>query len=175
MIPVVAATREQFFACIETYLDHEERRRVEEAYDFAAQKHGDQVRKSGEPFVTHPLTVAFYLAQFRLDANALMATLLHDVAEDASVPISEIEARFGHEVAYLVDGVTKLKDVSEGVAKGRHLSKQEIQDLSTQKLFREMGSDVRVVIIKLFDRLHNMRTIKHMSREGHERKACETL
>jgi GTP pyrophosphokinase len=175
MIPVVAATREQFFACIETYLDHEESRRVEEAYDFADQKHGDQVRKSGEPFVTHPLTVAFYLAQFRLDANALMATLLHDVAEDASVPISEIEARFGHEVAYLVDGVTKLKDVSEGVAKGRHLSKQEIQDLSTQKLFREMGSDVRVVIIKLFDRLHNMRTIKHMSREGQERKARETL
>ena len=104
-----------------------------------------------------------------------MAALLHDVAEDVSVPISEIDELFGSEVAYLVDGVTKLKDVSEGVAKGRHLSKQEIQDLSTQKLFREMGSDVRVVIIKLFDRLHNMRTIKHMSREGQERKARETL
>ncbi len=175
MTPVVAATREQFFACIETYLDHEDCLRVEQAYDFAEQKHSEQYRRSGEPFVTHPLTVAYYLAQYRLDADALMAALLHDVAEDVSVPISEIAALFGEEVAYLVDGVTKLKDVSEGVAKGRHLSRQEIQDLSTQKLFREMGSDVRVVIIKLFDRLHNMRTIKHMSREGQERKARETL
>lgn len=175
MIPVVAATREQFVACIETYLDHEDQCRVQEAYDYADQKHGDQLRKSGEPFITHPLTVAFYLAQYRLDAEALMAALLHDVAEDVSVPIAEIEALFGSEVSYLVDGVTKLKDVSEGVAKGRHLSKQEIQDLSIQKLFREMSSDVRVVIIKLFDRLHNMRTIKHMSREGQERKARETL
>ncbi|MFN2107664.1 MAG: RelA/SpoT family protein [Candidatus Promineifilaceae bacterium] len=175
MTPVVAATREQFFACIQTYLDPSEIQRVEEACDYANQKHGDQVRKSGEPFFTHPLTVAFYLAQFRLDANAIVAALLHDVAEDVSVPISEIDALFGSEVAYLVDGVTKLKDVSEGVAKGRHLTKQEIQDLSTQKLFREMSSDVRVVIIKLFDRLHNMRTIKHMSLEGQERKARETL
>ncbi len=175
MTPVVAATREQFFACIETYLEHEDLRRVEEAYEFAEQKHGDQIRKSGKPFITHPLTVAFYLAEYRLDASALMAALLHDVAEDVSVPISEIAQRFGNEVAYLVDGVTKLKDVSVGVAKGRMLSKQEIQDLSTQKLFREMGSDVRVVIIKLFDRLHNMRTIKHVPRETQERKARETL
>ena len=175
MTPVIAVTREQFFACIETYLDHEDRCRIAEAYDYADQKHGDQVRKSGEPFITHPLTVAFYLAQFKLDADTLMAALLHDVAEDVSVPISEIAGLFGDEVAYLVDGVTKLKDVSLGVAKGRQLSRQEIQDLSTQKLFREMGSDVRVVIIKLFDRLHNMRTIKHMSREGQERKARETL
>ena len=175
MTPVIAATREQFFACIDTYLDSREVGRVEEAYDYAHRKHGDQSRKSGEPFITHPLTVAFYLAQFHLDAHTLMAALLHDVAEDVNVPISEIEELFGSEVAYLVDGVTKLKDVSEGIAKGRHLSKQEIQDLSTQKLFREMSSDVRVVIIKLFDRLHNMRTIKHMSQEGQERKARETL
>ncbi len=175
MTPLVAVTREQFFACIETYLDDEDVLRLQEAYEYAHQEHGDQIRKSGEPFIIHPLTVAFYLAQFRLDANALMAAILHDVAEDTSVPISEIAERFGSEVAYLVDGVTKLKDVSEGVARGRQLSKQEIQDLSTQKLFREMGSDVRVVIIKLFDRLHNMRTIKHMSREGQERKARETL
>lgn len=175
MTPVVAATREQFFACIESYLSHDDVRRVEEAYAFAEQEHGTQVRKSGEPFINHPLTVAFYLASFKLDACAIMAALLHDVAEDASVPITDISGRFGEEVAYLVDGVTKLKDVSAGVARGRMLSKQEIQDLSTQKLFREMGSDVRVVIIKLFDRLHNMRTIKHMSREGQERKARETL
>jgi guanosine-3',5'-bis(diphosphate) 3'-pyrophosphohydrolase len=133
------------------------------------------VRKSGEPFFSHPLTVANYLAEYHLDADALIAALLHDVAEDASVPISEIAERFGPEVASLVDGVTKLKDVSVDIAKDRRLSKQEIQDLSTQKLFREMSNDVRVVIIKLFDRLHNMRTIKHMSRDGQERKARETL
>ncbi|MFN2135190.1 MAG: RelA/SpoT family protein [Candidatus Promineifilaceae bacterium] len=175
MTPVIAATREQFFACVEEYLSHDDIGRVEEAYAFAERMHGDQLRKSGEPFFTHPLTVALYLASYRLDASALMAALLHDVAEDASVPLSEIADRFGSEVANLVGGVTKLKDVSAGVAKGRQLSKQEIQDLSTQKLFREMGNDVRVVIIKLFDRLHNMRTIKHMPREGQERKARETL
>lgn len=175
MTPVVAATREQFFACIEEYLSHEDVCCITEAYNFAEQKHGGQVRKSGEPFFSHPLTVAYYLAEYRLDASAIIAALLHDVAEDVSVPISEIATRFGEDVAFLVDGVTKLKDVSAGVARDRHLSKQEIQDLSTQKLFREMASDVRVVIIKLFDRLHNMRTIKHMSHEGQVRKARETL
>ncbi len=175
MTPAVAVTPEQFFRLIDTYLDSEDTLRVREAFEFARLKHGDQIRRSGEPFFLHPLTVTYYLAEYHLDAAALMAALLHDVAEDASVPISEIVARFGADVAVLVDGVTKLKDVSVGIAADQRLTKQEIQDLSTQKLFREMSSDVRVVIIKLFDRLHNMRTIKHMSREGQERKARETL
>jgi RelA/SpoT family (p)ppGpp synthetase len=175
MTPIVAVTPEQFFGLIDSYLQPAESLRVREAFEFARQKHGNQVRKSGEPFFSHPLTVTYYLAEYHLDAPALMAALLHDVAEDASVPIAEIAQRFGSEVAVLVDGVTKLKDVSIGIAADRRLSKQEIQDLSTQKLFREMSNDVRVVIIKLFDRLHNMRTIKHMSREAQERKAKETL
>jgi len=173
--PIIAATDEQFFRRIDAYLDLGDRLKVRQAFEFARQKHGDQARKSGEPFFVHPLTVAFYLAYYRLDAQTLAAALLHDVAEDVSVPINEIAGRFGTEVAVLVDGVTKLKDVSVGVAKGLQLSKQEIQDLSTQKLFREMANDVRVVIIKIFDRLHNMRTIKHMSQAGQARKARETL
>lgn len=175
MTSTVEELCEQLFKLLDTYLDLEDRLKVREALEFARQKHGDQVRKSGEPFFIHPLKVTYYLAEFHLDAQTLMAALLHDVAEDASVPIVEIAAQFGEEVATLVDGVTKLKDVSEGVAKGRQLSKQEIQDLSTQKLFREMINDVRVVIIKLFDRLHNMQTIKYMVRADQERKARETL
>ena len=175
MQETIATTPDQFFECIDAYLDPADRLQVRKAFEFARQQHGDQIRKSGEPFFIHPLTVAYYLAEFHLDANALSAALLHDVAEDVSVPIADIERRFGREVAFLVDGVTKLKDVSIGVAKGRQLSRQEIQDLSTQKLFREMVNDVRVVIIKLFDRLHNMRTIEHMPVSGQQRKARETL
>ncbi len=175
MTPTLTATPDQFFERIDAYLDPEDRLKVRKALEYARQKHGDQIRKSGEPFFIHPLTVAYYLAGFHLDAQTLAAALLHDVAEDVSVPIAEIATQFGDEVAVLVDGVTKLKDVSVGVAKGRQLSRQEIQDLSTQKLFREMVNDVRVVIIKLFDRLHNMRTIKHMPDAGQERKARETL
>lgn len=175
MKPTLMATPEQFFERIDAYLSPEDRLKVRRAFEFARQKHGVQIRKSGEPFFIHPLTVSYYLAGYYLDAQALSAALLHDVAEDVSVPIAEIAALFGAEVAVLVDGVTKLKDVSVGVAKGRQLSRQEIQDLSTQKLFHEMVNDVRVVIIKLFDRLHNMRTIKHMSVAGQERKARETL
>ena len=171
----VAATPEQLFERVDTYLDLDDRLKVREALEFARQKHGNQFRKSGRLFYIHPLTVAYYLAEFHLDVQTLVATLLHDVAEDASVPIEEIAARFGEEVAVLVGGVTKLKDVSVGLSQRRQLSRQEIQDISTQKLFRQMATDVRVVIIKLFDRLHNMRTIKYMSDEGQQRKARETL
>lgn len=171
----VAATPEQLFERVDAYLDLDDRLKVRKALEFARQKHGNQIRKSGELFYIHPLTVAYYLADFRLDVQTLIATLLHDVAEDVSVPIEEIATQFGNDVAVLVDGVTKLKDVSIGLSKGRQLSRQEIQDISTQKLFRQMAKDVRVVIIKLFDRLHNMRTIKFMSDEGQRRKARETL
>ena len=171
----LSATPEELFERIDAYLGPPDRLRVVEALEFARQKHGDQVRKSGELFYKHPLTVAYYLAEYRLDVETLIATLLHDVAEDASVSFEEIAARFGEEVAVLVNGVTKLKDVSVGLSNGQPLTRQEIQDISTQKLFRQMATDVRVVIIKLFDRLHNMRTIKYMSGEGQNRKARETL
>lgn len=174
-MPLIMATPKQFRQQLRTYLSEEDYEHVIKAYEFARQKHGNVRRKSGELFFTHPLTVAYYLAVYHLDAAAISAALLHDVAEDTSVSIAEIEARFGPEVARIVDGVTKLKDVSEGIAKGRVLTRKEIQDRSNQKMLREMTSDVRVVLVKLFDRLHNMRTIGFMSQESQERKARETL
>ena len=171
----VAADAKAFFEQIKSYLKVEDRVCVEEAFDFARREHGDQRRKSGELFFTHPLTVAYYLAQYHLDAPALSAALLHDVAEDTRVSIGEIETHFGREVARLVDGVTKLKELSQEVSQGQELTAQEIQDASLHKLLAAMTGDVRTVIIKLFDRLHNMRTIKATPQHKQVQKANETL
>ncbi|MDX1616022.1 MAG: HD domain-containing protein, partial [Candidatus Promineifilaceae bacterium] len=165
----------QFFEIVQTYLPKEDRARVRRAFEVARQQHGDQRRRSGEPFFSHPLTVAYYLAEFRLDADALMAALLHDVAEDTRLSVREIREEFGPEVSRLVDGVTKLKEVTAGVARGRELSGKEIQDASLHKMFDAMTTDVRVVLIKLFDRLHNMRTIKALPLHKQRSKAEETL
>ena len=164
----------EFFDLIESYLSLSERKRVRKAFDLAGRVHGDQLRKSGEPFFTHPLTVAYYLALFRLDAPTLIAALLHDVVEDTKVSIKEVKAQFGNEVSRLVDGVTKLKEVSAEFAQGRALSSEEIRDASLHKMFEAMTGDVRVVLIKLFDRLHNMRTIRAMPPPKQEEKARET-
>lgn len=165
----------EFFDRINSYLPVGDRLRVQEAFALARREHGDQRRKSGELFFTHPLTVASYLSEYHLDASALEAALLHDVAEDTRVSVAEIEAQFTPEVARLVDGVTKLKDLSEGVAKGRQLTEKEVQDQTLHKLFVAMTIDVRTVIIKLFDRLHNMRTIKALPPHKQRQKAKETL
>ena len=165
----------QFFDQTQTYLGVEERRRIQSAFTLARREHGEQRRKSGELFFTHPLTVAYYLSQYHMDASALTAALLHDVAEDTRVAIEEIEAEFGPEVAILVDSVTKLKDVSLGIAQNRRLTRKEIEDASLTKLLSIMTKDVRAVIIKLFDRLHNMRTINATPYERQVYKANETL
>ncbi|PID86731.1 MAG: hypothetical protein CSA11_00005 [Chloroflexi bacterium] len=165
----------EFFDRIKSYLSVADQLRVQEAFSLARREHGEQRRKSGELFFTHPLTVASYLSEYHLDAPALEAALLHDVAEDTKVSVPEIEAQFTAEVAHLVDGVTKLKDVTEGVAKGKKLTPQEIRDQTLHKLFLAMTVDVRTVIIKLFDRLHNMRTIKAMPLHKQRQKAKETL
>lgn len=165
----------KFFDKINTYLSVEDCLRVQKAYELARREHGDQRRKTGELFFTHPLTVAYYLSEYHLDAAALEAALLHDIAEDTRVSIEEIEADFSPEVARLVDGVTKLKDVTEGVAKGKSLPPDELKDKSLHKLFSAMTEDVRTVIIKLFDRLHNMRTIKGLPLFKQRQKAEETL
>jgi GTP diphosphokinase / guanosine-3',5'-bis(diphosphate) 3'-diphosphatase len=164
-----------FFEQIRTYLNEDERGRVREAFELARREHGDQRRRSGELFFTHPLTVATYLTEYRLDASALIAALLHDVAEDTLVSVEEIGERFGQDVRYLVDGVTKLKEVTAGVARGRRLSTEEVQDASLHKMFDAMIADVRVVLIKLFDRLHNMRTIQALPVAKQRQKGQETL
>lgn len=170
-----AVDEQRFFESVTHYLSQEEETCVEEALALARRVHGDQRRQSGELFFTHPLTVAYYLSEYHLDAPALAAAILHDVAEDTFVSIAEIKDQFGPEVARLVDGVTKLKNVSAGVAKGKQLSAKEIQDASLHKLLGVMTSDVRVVIIKLFDRLHNMRTIRALDLAKQKQKANETL
>jgi RelA/SpoT family (p)ppGpp synthetase len=175
MTHTIAADGKQFFDQINKYLSDEDRICVQEAFALARREHGNQRRKSGELFFTHPLTVAYYISEYMLDAPALAAALLHDIAEDTRVTIDEIETTFGPEVARLVDGVTKLKDVTEGIAKSKELSKQEIEDLTLHKLLAAMTHDVRTVIIKLFDRLHNLRTIKSTPHARQIYKAKETL
>jgi guanosine-3',5'-bis(diphosphate) 3'-pyrophosphohydrolase len=166
---------QRFFDTTSTYLSLTEQHCLQEAFELARQAHRNQYRKTGELFFTHPLTVAQYLADYRLDAPALIAALLHDVAEDTVVSVDEIAERFGPEVGRLVDGVTKLKEVTAGVTKEQQLSAEQARNASMLKMFDAMTTDVRVVLIKLFDRLHNMRTIGVMSERSQRAKAKETL
>jgi GTP pyrophosphokinase len=172
---IITADAERLSTLINEYLETHDRLQVMKAFEFARREHGAQRRKTGEPFYYHPLTVATYLAAYRLDAAAISAALLHDIAEDTRISLDEIEAEFGPEVAGLVDGVTKLKEVTRGVAQGQRLSTEELQQATLQKLLGAMTVDVRTVIIKLFDRLHNMRTIQGMSQTKQRAKAQETL
>lgn len=171
----LSADADALLSVTDTYLSRADQRKVEEAFEVARREHGPQTRHSGELFVTHPLTVATYLSEYRLDADALAAALLHDIAEDTLVTIGEIEEMFGPDVAKLVSGVTKLKEVTEGVASERQMSGQELQQATFQRLFQAMTEDVRTVIIKIFDRLHNMRTIDALPPEKQIAKSKETL
>lgn len=171
----ISVDRKQFFSQIDSYLSGEDSCRVKEAYKLARRAHGNQRRKSGELFFTHPLTVAYYISEYQLEAEVIIAALLHDVAEDTRITLDEIKNQFGDEVALLVDGVTKLKDVTKDRNTGKTLSKKEIEDVALAKLLDVMTRDVRAVIIKIFDRLHNMRTISATSPERQKYKAKETL
>ena len=154
------------------YLPPEKIAIVEDAYNFAVSVHQGQVRKSGEPYIEHPLETAMTLAEVQLDASSLAAALLHDVPENCGTPISEIQAKFGPEIAKLVDGTTRLGKLSwpgEGVATG------EVQAENLRKMLVAMAEDLRVVFIKLADRLHNMRTLDALSPERQHRIAQETL
>jgi GTP pyrophosphokinase len=138
------------------------------AYDFAHEKHEGQKRRTGEPYIEHPIAVAGILAELGMDDPTLAAGLLHDVVEDCGVGYAEMAQRFGNEVAQLVDGVTKLKHIDFS-------SKQEKQAENLRKLFLAMAGDVRVIIIKLCDRLHNMRTLDPFPEERRREIAAETL
>jgi GTP diphosphokinase / guanosine-3',5'-bis(diphosphate) 3'-diphosphatase len=138
------------------------------AFAFAAEHHQQQTRESGEPYLSHPLEVAFILADLRLDVTTLCAALLHDIVEDTRMPISAIAAEFGPDVARLVEGVTKI-------ARLELVSPEARQVESVRKMLLAMVTDVRVVLVKLADRLHNMRTLGYLSAEKQERIARETL
>jgi len=145
---------------------------VEAAYEFALKAHEGQVRKSGDPYLDHPLQTATTLASLQLDADTLAAALLHDVPEDCKVSLKEIEAKFGPEVSKLVDGATKLGKLSLRRGEAR---KQESQAQNLRKMLIATAEDLRVVFIKLADRLHNMQTLKYLSPEKRRSIAQETL
>jgi len=138
------------------------------SYAFAAEQHQAQLRRSGEPFLSHPLEVAHILADMRLDVTTLCAALLHDIVEDTKIPIDEIRARFGPEVARLVEGATKISRLD-------FLAPEARQAENVRKMLLAMVDDVRVVVIKLADRLHNMRTLRFLPHEKQQRIARETL
>jgi RelA/SpoT family (p)ppGpp synthetase len=150
---------------------------IRRAYDFAAAAHDGQTRKSGEPYIIHPLSVAYLLAEMNFDPAVIAAGLLHDVLEDCDVPRPELEAQFGQEVLTLVEGVTKLDKVEERVKEDSRMRFRDLQELeSLRKLLLAMvQDDVRVIFIKLADRLHNMRTLGSLSQESQLRMARETL
>jgi GTP diphosphokinase / guanosine-3',5'-bis(diphosphate) 3'-diphosphatase len=141
---------------------------LERAFEFAMERHSGQIRKSGEPYMTHPLEVMDIIAELRLDVASLCAGLLHDTVEDTDATVEQLRELFGEDVAFLVDGVTKL-------SKMNFTTKEEAQAANFRKMLVAMSRDLRVLLVKLSDRLHNMRTLKHMSASGQERIARETM
>ncbi len=146
---------------------------LEKAYKIAGEAHRNQTRKSGEPYILHPLETAFIIAELELDMESLVASILHDVVEDTEATYDSVKSEFGEEVANLVEGVTKLTAITYKEA--TNVDKQEIQAENYRKMFLAMSSDIRVILIKLADRLHNMRTLKYLSEEKQQEIAKETL
>ena len=141
---------------------------IQKAYNYALQHHGDQLRKSGEPYIIHPTNVAYLIAELGLDEKTICAALLHDVVEDTDVNNEDLVNEFGQEIADMVDGVTKLKKIE-------YASIEENQVENYRKMFLAMGKDIRVIIIKLADRLHNMRTLQFLSKDRQIAISQETM
>ena len=153
---------------LSSYLDDSQLEQVNKAYLYAANAHSGQFRSSGDPYVTHPVAVAEILAKFKMDEDCLTAAMLHDVIEDSGIPKSFLKKEFNSNVAELVDGVSKLDKLSLN-------SKQEEQAENFQKMVMAMSQDIRVIVLKLADRLHNMRTLGFLSAERQKRISLETL
>ena len=158
----------ELVSCIRRYHPNTDISMVEHAYQVARNAHKDQKRKSGEPYIIHPLCVAIILADLELDKETIVAGILHDVVEDTVMTDEEIRKEFSDDVAQLVDGVTKLTQLSYDA------DKVEVQAENLRKMFLAMTKDIRVILIKLADRLHNMRTLKYMTPEKQREKAKET-
>jgi GTP pyrophosphokinase len=162
------ATLEQIEAQVRAYNPGADLTGVDEAYEFAVKAHEGQLRKSGEAFVNHPVEVALILAELHMDSSTLKAALLHDTVEDSDATIAQVRERFGDEVAELVDGVTKLGKIE-------FESLSEAQSNNLRKMLIAMAKDIRVILIKLADRLHNMRTLSALPEERRIEKARETM
>ena len=151
---------------------------IEKAYHVAFEAHKGQVRKSGEAYIIHPLCVAIILAELELDKETIAAGLLHDVLEDTVMTEEQMREEFGDEVLLLVDGVTKLQHLhlTDNIKnpKDKNADRLEMQAENLRKMFLAMAKDIRVIMIKLADRLHNMRTLKYQSKEAQQRIARET-
>src|ERR1700719_4432635 len=141
---------------------------IRKAWEFCLEHHKGQLRASGEPYVLHPLEVALVLAEMKLDSTAIAAGLLHDAVEDTPVTSEDIESKFGEQVAHIVEGVTKIDKI-------QFANREDRQAENVRKMLLAMVSDVRVVLIKMADRLHNMRTLQHLSPDRQESIARETL
>lgn len=153
---------------VESYLPQADLDLLRKAYVFSAKEHKGQTRSSGEPYLTHPLSVAYELAELKLDMTCIVAGLLHDVLEDTLTSRETLEAHFGKDIAHVVEGLTKISRISFN-------SKEQQQAESFRKMMLAMVDDIRVVVVKLADRLHNMRTLEHLSARQQERIARETL
>ena len=160
---------DELIASVKKYHPSTDISMIEKAYKIAYEAHEGQKRKSGEPYIIHPLCVAIILADLELDKETIVAGLLHDVVEDTVMTTEEITKEFGAEVALLVDGVTKLGQLSYSA------DKVEVQAENLRKMFLAMAKDIRVILIKLADRLHNMRTLQYMRPEKQQEKARETM
>src|ERR1700751_2978375 len=141
---------------------------VKKAYDYSLKNHEGQTRASGDPYLIHPLEVALVLAEMKMDPVAIAAGLLHDSVEDTSVTIADIHKQFGEQVAHIVEGVTKISKID-------FATREEQQAENLRKMMLAMVDDIRVVLIKLADRLHNMRTLEHLPAERQQKIATETL
>ena len=158
----------QLVDTLQTYLPDDQIKKILEAYEFGATYHKGQTRKTGEPYITHPVAVAQELSEMHLDSEAICAAILHDVVEDTAATLEEIENQFGEEVALIVDGVSKLDQI-------QFRSRAEAQAESFRKMMLAMIEDIRVILVKLSDRLHNMQTLGAMPAQKKKRIARETL
>ncbi|MEB3102013.1 RelA/SpoT family protein [Ferviditalea candida] len=159
---------EQLIEKASEYLKADDLKRIRQAYEFADKAHHGQLRKSGEPYILHPLAVAEILVNMHMDGTSIIAALLHDVVEDTTVSLDAVKEHFGTTCAMLVDGLTKLEKI-------KFKTKEEQQNENYRKMFVAMAQDIRVILIKLADRLHNMRTLKYQSEENQRKIAYETL
>lgn len=166
-------TKDQLLSLAEPRYDEDQLLELEHAIDFATHAHRGQKRKSGEPYIIHPLAVASFLIEWDMDIDTVLAGVLHDTIEDTEATEDDIENLFGHDVAFLVDGVTKVSQARAGMKNLEDYLPQTKDNLS--KLLIAVGQDVRVVIIKLADRLHNLRTLQHMPQDKQQKIARESL